>query len=357
MGGRRIVKLLVSALEPSANVHLTSLHNELPDSVEFIGIFDKKLGDPIVDLNSLAIMGFVDALKKLRFFFKLRDEMLALAKDADKVLLMDSSGFNLPLAKSLKNAYPDKEIIYYILPQAWAWKQKRIPVLARTIDHLCSILPFEKDYYPPKAPITYVGHPLLDQIRRFKSAPTQNGVIAFMPGSRSGEIKRLMPIFRQLRLRFKERALLVVPSAFDQEKINAIYGDTQGFEISYNTHDALFESDFAFICSGTATLEAALIGTPFVLGYIARKFDAMIARMLVKLNYVGLANIMFEKMNGGRLHPELLQEAVSSDAFFNAYERMNANAFFEDAQQLKQYLSHGSAKAVAQILLHREVAD
>ena len=88
------------------------------------------LGEPVVDLRSLAIMGFVDALKKLRYFFKLADEMVELAAGADKVLLMDSSGFNLPLAKKIKKRYPEKEIIYYILPQAWAWKRKRIPVLS-----------------------------------------------------------------------------------------------------------------------------------------------------------------------------------------------------------------------------------
>jgi lipid-A-disaccharide synthase len=158
------MKILVSALEHSANVHLKSLKQELSDDVEFIGIFDKDLGEPIVDLKSLAIMGFVDALKKLRYFFKLADEMLELSKDVDKVLLIDSSGFNLPLAKKIKKKYPNKEIIYYILPQAWAWKKKRIPVLAKTIDKLASILPFEPSYYPKNAPIEYVGHPLLDQI-------------------------------------------------------------------------------------------------------------------------------------------------------------------------------------------------
>ena len=96
------MKILVSALEHSANVHLKSLKKELSKEVEFIGIFDESLGKPIVDLRSLAIMGFVDAIKKLRFFFKLNDKMLKLSQQADKVLLIDSSGFNLPLAKKIK---------------------------------------------------------------------------------------------------------------------------------------------------------------------------------------------------------------------------------------------------------------
>ena len=140
--------ILVSALEHSANLHLKSLKKELSDDVEFVGIFDRALGNSIVDLRSLSIMGFVDAIKKLKYFLKLNNQMLILAKDVDKVLLIDSSGFNLPLAKKIKKKYPDKEIIYYILPQAWAWKKKRIPVLAKTIDTLASILPFEEKYYP-----------------------------------------------------------------------------------------------------------------------------------------------------------------------------------------------------------------
>lgn len=102
------MKILVSALEHSANIHLKSLKKELSPSTEFIGIFDGELGDSIIDLRSLAIMGFVDAFKKLRFFFKLNTQMAEMAKDADKVLLIDSSGFNLPLAKKIKKKYPKK---------------------------------------------------------------------------------------------------------------------------------------------------------------------------------------------------------------------------------------------------------
>lgn len=94
------MKILVSALETSSNIHLKELKKYLSKSVEFQGVFDKDLGEPLYDLSHLAIMGFVDALKKINFFFKLRDEMVELAKNCDKVLLMDSSGFNLPLQKN-----------------------------------------------------------------------------------------------------------------------------------------------------------------------------------------------------------------------------------------------------------------
>ena len=96
------MRLLVCAMETSSNIHLKELKKHLSSEVEFVGVFDKELGRPYMDLSSLAIMGFIDAIKKLRFFFKLRDELVKLAKECDKVLLMDSSGFNLPLAKKIK---------------------------------------------------------------------------------------------------------------------------------------------------------------------------------------------------------------------------------------------------------------
>ncbi|SFV53806.1 Lipid-A-disaccharide synthase [hydrothermal vent metagenome] len=345
------MKLLVSALEHSANVHLKSLKNELSDDVEFIGIFNNELGKPIVDLRSLAIMGFVDALKKLPFFFKLADEMTELAKDADKILLMDSSGFNLPLAKKIKKKYPDKEIIYYILPQAWAWKRKRIGVLAKTIDKLASILPFEPDYYPKDAPIEYVGHPLLDQITAFKTEVAKEvKQVAFMPGSRKGEITKLMPIFKEVQKRLNLNAVLIIPKHFTQEERDALYGDITEFTISHTPHKTLYEADFAFICSGTATLEASLIGIPFVLTYIAKPLDYFIASRVIKLNYIGLANIMFEKFKDEPLHPEFIQEDVTVENLLDAYKKYNRVKFLHDSQALRSYLRHGSSKRVAEII-------
>jgi lipid-A-disaccharide synthase len=344
------LKLLVSALEHSSNIHLKALKQELSSDVELIGIFDKELGSPLVDLSSLAIMGFVDAIKKLRYFFKLSDEMLELAKDADKILLMDSSAFNLPLAKKIRKKYPDKEIIYYILPQAWAWKQKRIPVLEKTITYLASILPFEKSYYSKNAPITYVGHPLLDEIKEFKEEVTHTNKIAFMPGSRRGEIKKLMPIFTELRKKLDCEAYIIVPKQFSKEELNEVYGTLSEFKIVYDAHQTLHECDFAFICSGTATLEAALIGVPFILSYIAKPLDYFIASRLVKLDYIGLSNIMFDKFKGEALHPEFIQKDVTAQNLFEAYQKFDREKFLNNSKELRNYLSHGSSKTVAAII-------
>ncbi|KFN38685.1 MAG: ipid-A-disaccharide synthase [Sulfuricurvum sp. MLSB] len=344
------MKLLISALEHSANVHLRYLVQELGDDIELTGIFDARLGDSIVDLRATSVMGFVDALKKLPFFFRLKDQMVDLAGTADKVLLIDSSGFNLPLAKAIRKRYPDKEIIYYILPQAWAWKKKRIPVLEKTITKLCSILPFEPSYYSKEAPIEYVGHPLLDEIDVRKTDLTPNGKITFMPGSRPGEIKRLMPVFQELRLMLDGKAVLVIPSHFTTEQIAELYGDVSAFDITHEAHKSLAESDFAFICSGTATLEAALIGTPFILAYIAKPLDYAIAKRLVKLDFVGLGNILFSHAYGRSLHPEFLQNEVYAQNLYNAYRQMDTKAFFSDAERLRGLLEHGSAKRVSEII-------
>ncbi len=345
------MKILVSALEHSANIHLKSLKKELSGDVEFVGIFDRELGKSIIDLRSLAIMGFVDAIKKLRFFIKLNNQMLELAKDVDKVLLIDSSGFNLPLAKKIKKKYPDKEIIYYILPQAWAWKKKRIPVLEKTIDRLASILPFEKEYYSKNAPITYVGHPLLDQITEFKeSLSGEVKQIAFMPGSRKGEIKKLMPIFKEVQKELGIDSTVIIPKHFSKEDIKELYGSLSGFKIAHDAHKTLLEADFAFICSGTATLEASLIGIPFILTYIARPLDYFIASRLVKLDYIGLANIMFSKFQNRALHPEFIQEDVSAKNLLMAYGEYDRSRFLEDSKALRAYLKHGSSKTVAKII-------
>jgi len=343
------MKLLVSAFEPSSNLHLKEVLKHAHD-VELIGIFDKNIkeGTPLYDISEMAIMGVVDALKKLRWFFKIANEIVELAKDADKVLLMDSSGFNLPLAKKLKTAYPDKEIIYYILPQIWASRPKRAKKLELYCDKLLGILPFEMDFYQSKS--QYIGHPLLDEIEVSHSSETDT--IAFMPGSRKSEINRLLPIFKEVRKNLADKkALLIIPVSFSDEKIESLYGDISMFDISKDTHTALAQSEFAFICSGTATLEAALIGTPFTLSYIAKKVDFFIGTKLLGIKQVGLANIILGNYNNTTLHNEILQEEVTVDNLLKEYYNTDRKIFAEKAKELREYLGHGSSENVARIIM------
>ncbi|CAA6806874.1 MAG: Lipid-A-disaccharide synthase (EC, partial [uncultured Sulfurovum sp.] len=337
-------KVLVSALEPSSNLHLKEVLKHTQE-VELLGIFDKSLGDPLYDISQMAIMGVVDAIKKLRWFFKVADEMVELAKDADKILLMDSSGFNLPLAKKLKIAYPNKEIIYYILPQIWASRPKRAIKLEKYCDRLLGILPFEVDYYQSKA--QYIGHPLLDEIH-IENYTKEKEYIAFMPGSRKSEISKLLPVFKEVRKELQhKKAILIIPKSFSDDKIKTLYGDISTFEIEKESHSALSKSEFAFICSGTATLEAALIGTPFTLSYIAKKVDFFIGTKLLGITQVGLANIILTNYNQTTLHKELLQEEVTVENLMQEYHETNRNIFSQKAEELKEYLGHGSSENVA----------
>jgi len=349
------MKLLVSALEHSANVHLKSLTHYLPEEVTLMGIFDQSLGKPIADVQSMAVMGYVDAFKKLRFYLKLAEQMVSLADQADKILLIDSSGFNLPLAKKIKKKYPDKEIIYYILPEAWAWKRGRIKKLEERIDTLASILPFEKNYYHDSAPITYVGHPLLDQITKFKTKINPEiQTVCFMPGSRKSIIRKLMPVFREVAAKINRRAILVIPKHFTQEEINALYGNLTGFEISHDARKALLESDFAFVCKGTATLEASLIGTPFALVYTFATLDYLLYRILVKIPFIGLGNILLKADKNRILHPELIQSKVTAENLISTMQAMDRECFYQDSLSLLEYLKHGSAEATAKLIMKKK---
>jgi len=344
------MKLLVSALEPSSNLHLKEVLKHT-SHVELMGIFDTNIAKetPLYDISQMAIMGVVDAIKKLPWFFKVANELVALAKDADKILLMDSSGFNLPLAKKLKAAYPNKEIIYYILPQIWASRPKRAKRLERYCDKLLGILPFETAYYPHKK-AKYIGHPLLDEIN--VTHDTASNTISFMPGSRKSEISRLLPIFKEVRKQLPQKeALLIIPSSFSDSKIKDLYGDVSMFTLSKDSHLALAKSEFAFICSGTATLEAALIGTPFTLSYIAKKVDFFIGTKLLGIQQVGLANIILTHYNHTTLHNELLQEEVNVENLLHEYYHTDRKIFANKAKELKEYLAHGSSENVAHTIM------
>jgi lipid-A-disaccharide synthase len=349
------MKLLVCALEPSSNLHLKEVLKYTKD-VALLGIFDnsieKSFGIPLYDTSKIAVMGIVDAIKKIRWAYKAMDELVDLAKDADKILLMDSSAFNLPLAKKLKTTYPNKEILYYILPQIWASRPKRAKKLEAYCDRLLGILPFEVSYYP-QGKAEYIGHPLLDEILLDGSKKDTRNIITFMPGSRKSEISRLMPLFLELRRKLGNdiRPLLVIPPKFTRNEIAHLYKGNREFEIVRDSHEALKRSEFAFICSGTATLEAALIGTPFTLAYIAKKIDFFIGTKLLGISQVGLANIILTHYNNTTLHKELLQEKVTVDNLLKEYYNTDRHIFAEKAKELKEYLGHGSSQNVAKIIM------
>lgn len=240
------------------------------------------------------------------------------------------------------------------MPQVWAWKKGRIAIIESHFDILASILPFDAQFFSKS---TYIGHPLLDEIKEFKNQKDINNIfskkesekiIAFLPGSRKSEIKRLMPIFKELSYKFKGEKILCIPP-FNLNKLE-IYSDIKEFKIESNTPKVLKKADFAFICSGTATLEAALVGTPFVLTYKAKTIDIFIAKLFVKLKHIGLANIFCDFAEKEALNPEFLQDEVNILNLYEAYNKYDYKAFFAKVDFLKEYLQFGSAKNLAKIL-------
>lgn len=405
------MRILVTALEPSANLHLKEVLKAFwaeYGEFELCGIYDEnlcaefetnlkqkskenfgenpqeplnlgdtpnskgvKINKPLYSSHEFSAMGFVEVLPLI---FKAKcaiKELVSLAlerqsansstnspKPFDAVLCIDSPALNIPFAKALNAAGVRAKKIYYILPQVWAWKKGRIPIIEANFDELASILPFDGQFFSKS---TFVGHPLLDELKEFKnesdfemilSKEEGKKTLSFLPGSRRSEIKRLMPVFRELALNFKGEKILCVPP-FNLARLDELYGDTKGFKVVTNTPQALKKSDFAFICSGTATLEAALIGTPFILAYKAKAIDVFIARLFVRLKHIGLANIMCDFAGKTELNPEFLQNEVSAKNLFEAYRKFDFKEFFDKVSFLKNYLRFGSAKNVAKMLANK----
>lgn len=421
------MRILVTALEPSANLHLKEVLkafwakygefelcgiydenlcaefeanlkqkskenlsensqeilnlNSAPNSQKPLNLDDTpnskgvKINKPLYSSHEFSAMGFVEVLPLIFKAKRAIKELVSLAlerqnanscesssanspKPFDAVLCIDSPAFNIPFAKALNAAGVRAKKIYYILPQVWAWKKGRIPIIEANFDELASILPFDGQFFSKS---TFVGHPLLDELKEFKdesdfetilSKEESKKTLSFLPGSRRSEIKRLMPVFRELALNFKGEKILCVPP-FNLSRLDELYGDTKGFKVVTNTPQALKKSDFAFICSGTATLEAALIGTPFILAYKAKAIDVFIARLFVRLKHIGLANIMCDFAGKTELNPEFLQNEVSAKNLFEAYRKFDFKEFFDKVSFLKNYLRFGSAKNVAKMLANK----
>lgn len=341
-------KVLVSALEPSANIHLKEILSFI-DEIELVGIFSEEFGTPLYSSKEFAVMGIIDALKK---YFKAKEaikELLFLSKDVDKVILIDAPSFNIPLARAIRELNPNIEIIYYILPKVWIWKKYRAALVEKYASTVISIFPFEKRFYPNSQ---YFGNPIYNQIKEYKNSLTSNNKIAFLAGSRSSEIKALMPIFRQMSQVLKDYELLLsIPSHFNDKEIKELYEDISAFKVYKDSHQCVSESSFAYVCSGTATLEVAMIGTPFVLVYKAKKIDYFLIGLFANLQFVGLANIIFDYENRGVFHEEILQNSVNSKNLLLKLNSINRDTFLKNSKLLRDILKGNTSKEVARLLI------
>lgn len=262
--------------------------------------------------RELAFMGFVEVIMNLNTILKnisfCKKDILAFAPDV--LVLIDYPGFNLRIAKWAKKQ--GIKIVYYISPQVWAWKEGRVKMMKRCIDEMLVILPFEKEYYKNKWnwAVTYVGHPLLEEIERKKSAEINdlvikdaNGklntkpVIALLPGSRKQEIEKKLPVMLEVSKNFPDHQFAVaqapaVETAFYTKFTNQ-YPNVS--IVNNRTYDVLLQSTAALVTSGTATLETALFGVPEVVCYKGSEISYQIAKRVINIKYISLVNLIMDK--------------------------------------------------------------
>ena len=253
----------------------------------------------------------------------------------DLVVLIDNPGLNFHFARVAKQA--GRRVVYYIAPQLWAWRPRRMRWIQRRVDHVVVILPFEAELYRRAGvPCTFVGHPLLDEVapsydrdrlRATYGLPREACVIGLLPGSRTGEVRALLPVMLEaVRLLQGQgrslKAILAVAETVDPDEIKR-QCDGAGLDVR------LAAADLLFIASGTASLQAAIIGTPMVIVYKVPWLTYLLARLLVRVRSIGLANLVA----GRTFIPELIQHHATPARLADQARRILDDASSREAMR------------------------
>lgn len=269
------------------------------------------------DLASRAIMGFTEVVRSLALIRRLLNETIDRLRRwrPDAVVLIDYPGFNMRLAKAA-HALGIK-VIYYISPQVWAWRKGRVKILARTVDKMLVILPFEKAIYDAAGlECAYVGHPLIDHIAAVKTTGRYafEMTIGLLPGSREQEIRRIFPIMldvaKSLRRRYPE-ARFVAPCVDErrENQIRALAGDFPIETAVGGSYEVLTAARFCLVASGTATVETMLFGVPMIVLYKTSGLTYRLAALLTDVKMIAMVNILAEKI----VVPEYIQDDARPD--------------------------------------------
>ena len=321
-------RIMILAGEASGDIYgayLTRAIKDVSPNVKFFGLGGQEMenaGVKIIHQSSLmAVVGLTEVIYKSRYILKALKEMKKIlsVNPPDLLILIDYPGFNLNLAKS---AHAMRiPVLYYIPPQLWAWWKRRVNKLSKRVDQLAVILPFEKEFYQGYGiAVEYVGHPLLDmplpaegkrEIRkRLGIDNTKRPLLGLLPGSRSEEIARHMPIMidaaKILSRNYPDLHCILPLASTVKENMIRCYVENSDLDVTIERLDTklmLKVSDMAFIASGTATLEAAITGTPMVIVYKVSTMSYMLGRLLVNVSNIGLVNLVANKT----VVPELIQ--------------------------------------------------
>lgn len=326
------MKIMMSAGEASGDMHAAAVAAELkrimPDADLFgMGGADmRKSGVRIIyDIENLGIIGVVEVIRHIPFFFRLRAflKKAMVEEKPDVLVCVDYPGFNMKLAHVAKEL--GIPVIYYIAPTIWAWNKGRAKNIVRDVEQVASIFPFEAEAYRKAgARVTFVGHPMADTVKPsmsfeeamdyFHGNPDKKRVL-LMPGSRKNEVAGLLPVMIQAaeKLAEKEECQFFIPraSTISKEMLLSIIGKTSlSIEITEGHQYDLMQICTACVASsGTATLETALMELPTVLVYKLAPFTWFLANLLVHVKYAGLPNLLL----GREVTPELLQDRARAE--------------------------------------------
>lgn len=365
------MRYYIIAGEASGDLHASNLIKELkkndPAAV-FRGFGGDLMANQGVEIvkhyRDLAFMGFIEVLANLNTILKnlrfCKADLLNFK--ADTLILVDYPGFNLRMAEFAHEA--GIKTIYYISPQVWAWKKSRVHKIKRTVDLMITILPFEQSFYQSYGyAVKYAGHPLLDALKQHhgtsradflaKHQLTQKPIIALLPGSRKQEIKKMLVEMLKVAPHYPDYQFVVgmapsVSAGFYQKITNnSAVKFVQG-----DTYQLLEHAEAAMVTSGTASLETALLNVPEVICYKGSYISYLIARMLIKIQFIGLPNLIMGKL----IVKELIQNQMNAAQLKIEMDKLLNPAYAENLKQqytaLSQCLGGEGASSRAAIMMH-----
>jgi lipid-A-disaccharide synthase len=330
--------LLIVAGEASGDMHGASLVREikrLNPEVAISGIGGSRMQaegmNILFHINQMAFLGFAEVVRHLPFIRKVQARLIeeVKTKDINTVVLIDYPGFNLSIAKKLKAM--GLKVIYYISPQVWAWGKGRLRKIKKVVDEMIVILPFEEKFFRDKGiNVEYVGHPLLEQIERYKYL-TKDGlyelfaldrtkdILLVLPGSRLQEIKRIFPevilAAAEVSEKFNLQTVVACSANIDEDIFRQLAPAGASFKVvKDHTYDLFRYARFGIIKSGTSTLEAALFELPMVVVYATSYLTYLIGKSLISIDKISLVNIIA----GDKIVEELIQNEVNKEKIVSA---------------------------------------
>lgn len=365
-------RVFIVAGETSGDIHASFLVREMKNIVpglEFTGMGGDMMSAEGVKLlahiKDFSMMGFIEVVKHIPDINRLLKATLRRINQ-DKiplVILVDYPGFNLNLAEKLRKSNPrSPKIFYYISPQVWAWRERRIPKIAKMVDRMVVILPFEEDIYSAtELDVRFVGHPLIDEMVDFSdrgdffarhNLDEAKPLIALLPGSRRQEVRRIFPAMKSaadlINGKYPARFAVGVAANID----SSLYGNIGKISlIRDDTRNLMRHADLVITKSGTSTLETAIAGTPMVVVYKMNPLTYQIGRRLVTIRNIALANVVA----GKRIAPEFLQgdatpENICREALNILLDPSVKSTQIRELKQVKEKLGKpGASKRTAEM--------